>query len=33
MRWDWLDHAYLKKRIDELKLPTEWKEARQAAGL
>lgn len=33
MRWDSLDHAYLEKWIVELGLPTEWKDARQAAGL
>lgn len=33
MRWDSLDHAYLEKWIVELGLPTEWKEARHAAGL
>ncbi len=33
MRWDVLEHAYLEKWIVELGLATEWKDARQAAGL
>jgi hypothetical protein len=33
MRWESLDYAYLEKWIAELGLLTEWKDARQAAGL
>jgi hypothetical protein len=32
MTWDSLDHAYLERWILELGLPTEWKDARLAAG-
>ncbi len=33
MRWDSLDHGYLEKWIVALGLPTEWKDARHAAGM
>ena len=33
IRWEGLDHAYLEKWIDKLGLPTEWKDARHAAGI
>ena len=33
MRWASLDHAYLEKWIVELGLPTEWEDARRAAGM